>query len=263
MEPMQSPFPGMDPYLEEPAVWSSVHVRLINAISDYLSPRVLPNFFVDIQQHVYIITPDDLQEAQIVPDIYVVHTPKSSATATLHTITPPTLVEPVRQVEVHEQWIEIRDKQNRAVVTVIELLSPFNKAAGTIGQRAFQEKRRKVMTSDTHWLEIDLLRAGARPPEVTGKSHYYALLKRADHLIPYEVWYFDLRDTLPTIAVPLHSPSEDVPLDLPAVFADMYRRAYYAESINYLTDVPLPRFKPADAAWVQRQINSWQQMRGA
>lgn len=51
---MRSPFPGMDPFLEDPGVWSSVRVRFMNAISDYLSPRVLPHFFVDIQQHIYL-----------------------------------------------------------------------------------------------------------------------------------------------------------------------------------------------------------------
>lgn len=260
---MQSPFPGMDPYLEDAAVWSSVHVRLINAISDYLSPRVLPNFFVDIQQHVYIVTPDDFPDSLIVPDIYVVHTPKEGAAAAVGAITPPTLIEPVYEVEIRTQSIAIRDRQNRAVVTVIELLSPFNKAAGTQGERAFQEKRRKVMASDAHWIEIDLLRGGARPREVAGKSDYYALLKRSDHLIPYEVWYFDLRDPLPTIAVPLREPFDDVPLDLQTVFADMYRRAHYAESIDYTGVVPLPRLKPAEASWVRQQVETWQQTRTA
>ncbi|MBV8886966.1 MAG: DUF4058 family protein [Chroococcidiopsidaceae cyanobacterium CP_BM_RX_35] len=31
---MPSPFPGMDPYLEQPALWSSFHSRLIVAIAD-------------------------------------------------------------------------------------------------------------------------------------------------------------------------------------------------------------------------------------
>jgi hypothetical protein len=260
---MQSPFPGMDPYLEDAAVWSSVHVRLINAISDFLSPRVLPNFFVDIQQHVYIVTPDDLPDSLIIPDIYVVHTPKEGAATALGAVTPPTLIEPVYEVEIRTQSIEIRDRKNRAVITVIELLSPFNKAAGTQGERAFQEKRKKVMASDAHWIEIDLLRGGARPREVAGKSDYYALLKRSDHLIPYEVWYFDLRDSLPTIAVPLRDPFGDVPLDLQTVFADMYRRAYYAESTDYTGDPPLPRLKPAAASWVREQVKAWQQTRAA
>jgi hypothetical protein len=68
---------------------------------------------------------------------------------------------------------------------------------------------------------------------------------------------------MPTIAVPLRMPFGDIPLDLQAVFADMYHRAYYAESIDYTAAIPDPRFKPADSRWVQTQIHDWQQQRNA
>ncbi len=209
-------------------LWTPFWKRLINALSDYLSPRVLTHFFVDIQQHVYLLTPDD---------------------------------QPTNPNAIREEFIEIRDKRNREVVTIIELLSPFSKSAGTPGQRAFQKKRKAVMRSDVHWLEIDLLRADARPPEVIGKSAYYALLKRGNQATPYEVWYFNLRDPMPTVAVPLRPAFADVPLDLQVVFSDMVQRAYYAESIDYTGDPPLPRLKPADATWVKVQISAWQAAR--
>ena len=34
---MPSPFPGMDPYLEEPVLWSTLHQRLITYIADDLN----------------------------------------------------------------------------------------------------------------------------------------------------------------------------------------------------------------------------------
>lgn len=255
---MRSPFPGMDPFLEEPAIWSSVHVRLINAISDYLSPRVLPHFFVDIQQHVYLVTPDDRPGEPIIPDVYVVRTPVAGQQSAPLAIMPPTLVEPLYELEVREAYLEIRDKRSREVVTIIELLSPFNKSAGAQGRQAFEEKRKKVIRTDVNWLEIDLLRAGARPPEVAGKSDYYILLKRGLQATPYEVWYCDLRDRLPTIAVPLRPSFADIPLDLQAVFDEMYARAYYAASIDYQAPVPPPRLPPADATWLQAQLQQWQ-----
>ncbi len=39
---MASPFPGMNPYLEHPDRWSTVHNRLIVAIADLLTPQLLP-----------------------------------------------------------------------------------------------------------------------------------------------------------------------------------------------------------------------------
>ncbi len=44
---LDSPFPGMDPFLEEPTRWRSVHTRLINAISDQLAGMVAPRFYAD------------------------------------------------------------------------------------------------------------------------------------------------------------------------------------------------------------------------
>ena len=114
------------------------------------------------------------------------------------------------------------------------------------------------MNSHSHWIEIDLLRAGERPAEVSNKSDYYALLKREDGDFALEVWYFDLRDGLPTIAVPLTPNYPDVPLDLQAAFNEMYRRAHYAASLDYSAPVPLPRLRPADAVWLKNQIKNWQ-----
>jgi hypothetical protein len=43
---MSYPFPGMNPYLEQPAFWSSVHSRLIVAIADTVAPQILPNYYI-------------------------------------------------------------------------------------------------------------------------------------------------------------------------------------------------------------------------
>ncbi|PSN17406.1 hypothetical protein C7271_17910, partial [filamentous cyanobacterium CCP5] len=42
---MPSPFPGMDPYLEQAAYWSSFHSRLIVALADDLAPRLRPRYY--------------------------------------------------------------------------------------------------------------------------------------------------------------------------------------------------------------------------
>jgi len=260
MEQTVSPFPGMDPFLEEPGLWGSVHTRLMNSISDQLADRISPHFYVDIQQHVTVVDPDAPSLRQhIVPDLYVAeqrHERSQSTGGALH-ITPPTLIEPVYAHEIIERHLEIRDRLSREVVTIIEVLSPRNKASNADGFDAFQAKRRRVMATSTHWIEIDLLRAGKRPPEVAGESDYYALLKRGDGEQPYEVWYFDLRDPMPTIAVPLRTPFADVPLDIQAAFDDVYRRAHYADSVDYRAEIPPPRLSPADAHWVQERIGAW------
>jgi len=259
-----SPFPGMDPYLEESGEWSNIHTRLINAISDRLADAVTPHFSVKIETRVYIVVEDTNARRFIEPDLYLIQTrPQAATVDTTLQFSPYVLVQPLYNHEVREHFIEIRDKHSHEVITTIELLSPFNKASGSPGLEAFRSKRQAVMHSTTNWLEIDLLRAGERPPEVAGKSHYYVLLKRASMFGPFEVWYFDLRDTLPRVLVPLRNPLPEVVLDLQAAFDDMYRRARLADSVNYQQAPPPPPLRSADFNWAQQQINLWMEARQA
>jgi len=50
---MPSPFSGMNPYLENPAHWPSIHHRLIVAIANNLAPKLNPNYFVAIEVRRY------------------------------------------------------------------------------------------------------------------------------------------------------------------------------------------------------------------
>lgn len=257
---MLSPFPGMDPFLEDRVKWSSVHSRLINAISDQLADLVSPHFLVDIEQRVYLVSPENgLKARQVIPDIYLINNPSPKRYgAAAAQITMPVLIEPLTPLEIREHYLEIRDAESREVVTTIELLSPGNKTEGMEAHDAFYSKRKAIMnTTRVHWIEIDLLRGGERPIEVGKKSDYYALLKRGNTSGPYEVWLFNLRDTMPTIAVPLRPPLDHVPLNLQAAFNVMYRRAHYADGIDYTDAVPPPPLKPADAEWVEEQVQKW------
>jgi hypothetical protein len=230
----------MDPFLEDPGEWSTVHARLITTLGDQLVERVGLNYGVKIEQRVTLIGPD--VDRSLIPDALVVEqrsTPARHAAAA--GITPAVLVEPVFESEVRERFLVVLDRRHR-------------QAANSAGRMAFLQKQREIMASAAHWIEIDLLREGERPLEVAGRSHYYTLLKRAGQPGPYEVWYIDLRDRLPTIAVPLLAGDADVPLDLQAAFEDVYQRARYATEIDYTGEVPAPPLAPKDAAWVQERL---------
>jgi hypothetical protein len=260
---MQSPFPGMDPYLEDPTEWPDLHVRLIIALSRQLTAQIAPAFYVRVEQRVSIVEPEADVRRVIIPDLYLAQTGSASlaqASATT-TIAAPTLITILEEPELREHYIEIYDARNRAVIATIEVLSPVNKTTGS-NRTAFLAKRRAVMASPAHWIEIDLLRAGERPKELAGKSDYYALLKRSGQ--PggtFEVWFCDLRDPLPTIAVPLRSPYADVPLDLQAAFHEAYAEARYGDQVRYEGSPPPPPLRPADAAWIGAQIAAWRAMR--
>ncbi len=254
-----SPFPGMDPYLEDPAGWPDVHHSLLSTIREHIAAVVSPHFYVRVEERVYLTDGlTDEHDTQFIPDVIITTRRKStvqqlplSATAT---ITEPAIVEEVIGEEVHDYYLEVRDARSHKVVTAIELLSPANKIKNSRGYKKLQEKKHLLRQGGAHWLEIDLLRAGERSTKLAGQSDYCMVLLR-HRRAGMHVWFIDLRDPLPTVAVPLRSPFEDVPLNLQQVLNEAYRRAYYADSIDYTGHVPLPKLKPADAAWVKRLLS--------
>ena len=132
---MANPFPGMNPYLEHPDVWPSIHNRLIVAIADSLAPQLLPKYFVDIEKRVYQINGEDALLIGL-PDVVVQQrrqTQTDRTTSNVAVAAPP--VTPLRvrvplPLEFREGYLEVREIATRQVVTVIELLSPTNKRTG-------------------------------------------------------------------------------------------------------------------------------------
>lgn len=57
---MDNPFPGMNPYLEQPELWHQVYNRLIVAIADDLTPQIAPKYQVSIEERVYTSVDDIL-----------------------------------------------------------------------------------------------------------------------------------------------------------------------------------------------------------
>lgn len=51
---MPSPFPGMNPYLESPELWSEFHSRMIVAIADALDTLLSRQYRVAVEKRVYL-----------------------------------------------------------------------------------------------------------------------------------------------------------------------------------------------------------------
>jgi hypothetical protein len=45
---MRNPFPGMNPYLEQPELWHQVHNRLIVVMASAITPQIAPKYRVSI-----------------------------------------------------------------------------------------------------------------------------------------------------------------------------------------------------------------------
>ena len=152
--------------------------------------------------------------------------------------------------EITESQIQIIEKESREVVTVIEILSPTNKIAGSCGRESYLKKRQQILKSPTQWVEIDLLRDGlpfiAR--EFFPACDYTAHVSWARKRPASKIWPILLRHQLPVIPIPLKGNDPDVPIDLGAILNLAYDKAGYDFSIDYKAD-PVPPLKPEVAAW--------------
>ena len=57
---MPTPFPGMDPYLEQPALWPDVHNGLIAELRNTLVPQLCPQYYVALEERTYLAVPTGL-----------------------------------------------------------------------------------------------------------------------------------------------------------------------------------------------------------
>jgi hypothetical protein len=56
--PWESPFPGMDPFLEDAFFWPQVHNRLIVALSNELGAKLRPKYYAAIETRIYLDNED-------------------------------------------------------------------------------------------------------------------------------------------------------------------------------------------------------------
>jgi hypothetical protein len=250
---MPSPFPGMNPYLENPELWPEVHSRLIIAIADAIAPQLRPKYRVAVEKRVYQIT--DTNSVLVgIPDVVVGRslTNSQQEQSPLALASPPakpvTVSLPIPE-EVRESYLEVREVGTGEVVTVIEVLSPKNKRPGE-GRKAYETKRQQILGSSTHLVEIDLLRGG-EPMPILGMqipSHYRILMSRSSSRPQAELYPFDLSESIPTFVLPLRQGDAEPIIDLKILIDGVYDRAGFDLAIDY-TQQPLPPLPEPDAAW--------------
>ncbi|MBC8134545.1 MAG: DUF4058 family protein [Fibrella sp.] len=262
---MPSPFPGMDPYLENPRWWRGIHASLVTEIMGCLNAQLPIQFVACVEERVFRSLEDNTH-----PDIALIERPRRSlqpflpAQTGAHVADGPLCVSYTDE-EVYESYLEIRttDKQE-TLVAVIEVLSPRNKNRESNGRDVYLKKRDTVLNSGTHLIEIDLLRDGAyttaAPHDlVIARAgdlwHYSVCLHRAGSGNKFDVWAASVRERLPRILVPLTAGFPDVVLDMQAAITKVYARGGFDRSIDYRRD-PVPALPPADSLWADELLKS-------
>jgi uncharacterized protein DUF4058 len=138
-------------------------------------------------------------------------------------------------------------------VASIELLSPSNKTPGSVGQARYLEKRASALHGGLHWVEIDLLRGGQRPPlavPLPAPTDYLTYVAQAtptgwNHLL----YTWGLRDPLLRLPIPLLGADQAL-LDLGSCFREAYDRTAADDEADYASTPPPPPLREEDVVWV-------------
>ncbi len=257
---MPSPFPGMDPYIEAPRNWADFHNSLGNEIRTQLNQHILPAYYATTVTYAAydVIEIARTKTQSIYPDVGIWQTTgrplMAGTTATVEAVIDQPQAQSMVKLEVSVRLVnvEVREAGTDVLVTAIEILSPVNKRTGAERQK-YLRKRRELLRSEVHVMEIDLLRGGQRTPlEITPPTApYYVTLAHADNRPYVDVWPIQLETRLPVLPIPLQEPDADVPLDLGAVMRSVYEQCGYIARIDYRQPPPPPALDEEQAAWVE------------
>jgi hypothetical protein len=265
---MPSPFPGMDPFLEKNPIFHELHTQLLSEAQARLQPQLRPKYVARLERHlsegsVWDAPAELISLAGTEPDLTVTAAapvPERDSTATL----PAPTASATQELDADELALRRQRRiviyvrtQPRQAVASIELLSPSNKAAGAIGQARYLEKRASALHGGLHWIEIDLLRGGQRPPlavTLPQPADYLAYVAQAtptgwNHLL----YAWELREPLPLVPIPLLG-SDRALLDLGACFRAAYDRIAADDEADYLDAPPPPALRPDDLAWTEELL---------
>ena len=218
---MPNPFPGMNPYLENPRRWRDVHGALICAFRTELS-RMPPQFAARVEGRVYVqeTFQDYVADALVIETI----TPKPS-------------------------------QDNRVKKGIVAPLArPEAKPV------AFDIPKRLIVERTTERERFIEVRTGSNLKEVIAREvrahfgHFDCLvsLHRAGDADEYDLWPVAVRDRLPRLLLPLTN-DEEVVVDMQGVLKRAYRDGYYDRLVNY-QEPPNPPLSPGDAAWANALI---------
>jgi hypothetical protein len=204
----------MDPYLEHPKLWPPFQHQLLACLYQNLLPGLVDRYRARVGTRAY-----------------------TSEMALFTSI--------VRE-EHSEEYVEVRNRADGKLVTLIEVVSPTNKTT-TAGRNAYLEKRREALQQRAAIVEIDLVLQGK--PTLTfsrdGLPEYdYAVtVTRSTAPDRYEIYTSTLQKKLPKFKVPLAPDDRDALLDLQPTFSRAYELGSFQSQIDYKSapppDVPL------------------------
>ena len=262
-------------YLEDQPQWELLHPWFIRKLAEQVMPLAREmGFYVDVERSIYQMEPSgDLvllgapdfltgpEDDFFSPDPDPVASGGSAVAIAEPKAVHEIVLDPDDLNTYWQDFIVIRKKGRfDRVLAVIELLSPSNKS-GSYAPR-YREKRRRLLSSQAHFMEIDFLRDGKNLsrelfPEVAPTPYFVFLARKTGNGRKEECYPIRLQDRLPIMGLPLVRGRPELPLDLAAAFESAYDLSMHRGSVKYRTDpVPAPELSSEDAEWVRSIVET-------
>jgi len=221
---MPSPFPGMDPYLETAALWPAFHHQFAAGLYQLLLPGLVDRYRARVAQRVYFT------EVALF----------TSVVRDQHT----------------EEVIEVRQRGDGRLVTLIDIASPANKAMPE-GRTAYLNRRIEAKAGGANLVEIDLVLQGEPLLDYSRDGlpewNYAVTVTRAAQPERYEIYTATLQKRLPRFRLPLASDDRDTVLDLQSAFARCYDQGGFGGQIDYHRDPAVP-LSETDRRWLDELL---------
>jgi hypothetical protein len=214
----------MDPYLEDDSLWTAFQHQLVLCLYQILLPGLVDRYRARVGQR--------------------------------HYVTEQVLFTSVLREEHQEEYIEIRQRSDGHLVTLIDVVSPANKTIAA-GRTAYLDKRREGRTGNANLVELDLVLQGQPTLEYSRDGlpdwDYAVTVTRSTLPDRYEIYTATLQKKLPKFRMPLAADDRDTVLDLHTVFTRCYDQGGFAGRIDYQRDPPIP-LSTEDRQWVQELL---------
>ena len=217
---MPCPLPGMDPYLEGDAIWPAFQHQLVACLYQIVLPGLVDRYRARIGQRCY-------------------HSEQPMFTSIIR--------------EQHqEEFIEIRQRADNKLVTLIDAVSPINKLRPQ-GRAAYIETRKQARLQNANIVEIDLVLQGQPMLDYSRDGlpewDYAITVTRCTQPDRYEIYTTTLQKRLPRFKIPLAPDDRDTVLDLQASFARCYEQADFGAQIDYKSEPPM-KMAEDDVKWL-------------
>jgi hypothetical protein len=210
----------MDPYLENEQHWAAFQHQFVACLYQILLPGLVDRYRARVSQRLY-------------------------------TTEVPLFTSVLREEHV-EEYVEIRQRGDSKLVTLLDVVSPANKMTAT-GRSAYLDTRRAARMSGASLVEIDLILQGNPTLEYSRDGlpdwDYAVTVTRSTKPETYEIYTATLQKRLPKFRLPLAAYDRDTVLDLQAGFTRCYDLNGYLNRIDYKGE-PAVELADDDRAWL-------------